>query len=178
MCADLARSFGARSLVFGAPKNRELNGLTPQQGFEIAREFFREVAPDYEQRGVCLCLEANPSEYGCQFVTDSAAAAKLVRAVDRPGFGLHLDTACMHLAGEDIPQAIRNGFDVLQHFHVSEPFLGSFADPVVDHAGAAETLRALGYSAWVSLEMRESPSPAEDVSTAVRFLAENYGEER
>lgn len=174
MCADLAQSLGAHSLVFGAPKNRELNGINPEMAFAMAREFFTEVAAYYERREVCLCLEANPPQYGCQFLTTAAEAARMVRAVNRPGLRLHLDTACMHLAGEDLPAMVRAHCDVLRHFHVSEPFLGSFDNPVIDHARVAEALRSAGYRAWVSLEMRETEPPLTNLATAAGFLVRTY----
>ena len=176
-CAELAGAFGARSLVFGAPKNRELNGLSEDTAFELARECFAAIAPHYERLGVCLCLEANPSQYGCQFLTDSAQAARMVRAVNSPGLRLHLDTACMYLAGENLPVALRNNLDVVSHFHVSEPFLGSMDEPVIDHALVARTLRELKYAGWVSLEMRPAPEPVPALGRAVDFLERTYGEE-
>jgi sugar phosphate isomerase/epimerase len=174
-CAAIAQRLGARFLVFGAPKNRELNGHTPDAAFEIAREFFGRVAKTYEARGVCLCFEPNPSQYGCEFATNSVDAARLVRAVNCEGFRLHLDTACMHLAGEQIPSAIRNAADILAHFHVSEPFLGGFDSPQLDHAQAAQALREIDYQGWVSLEMRQTDSPLQTVATAVCFLERTYG---
>jgi sugar phosphate isomerase/epimerase len=174
-CAEIAGAFGARSLVFGAPKNRELNGLSEGAAFELARECFAAVAPDFEKHGACLCLEANPPQYGCQFLTDSAQAAAMVRAVDSPGLRLHLDTACMYLAGEDLPAAVRSNFDLVSHFHVSEPFLASMDSPVIDHARVARTLRELNYSGLVSLEMREADAAVPALERAVDFLTRTYG---
>lgn len=176
-CAEIAAAIGARSLVFGAPKNRELNGHSEETAFQAACECFAAVAPDYERHGVCLCLEANPTQYGCQFLTDSAQAAKVVRAVASPGVRLHLDTACMHLAGEDLSKAVRANFDIVSHFHVSEPFLASMDAPVIDHALVSATLRELKYDGWVSLEMREAPEPVAALGRAVEFLARTYGGE-
>ncbi len=175
--ADLASAIGAKSLVFGAPKNRQLADLAPQTGFAIAREFFRTLAPYYERRGVSLCLEANPPQYASTFITTSDEAAQLVRAVDSPAFGLHLDTACMFLAGDDVSAAIGNNLDILRHFHVSEPFLDSFAAPKIDHAQVAAILRGAGYGGWISLEMRETDQPVRDVQQAAHFLARTYGKE-
>ncbi|HMF78568.1 MAG TPA: sugar phosphate isomerase/epimerase family protein [Bryobacteraceae bacterium] len=174
-CADLAVGLGAQSLVFGAPKNRDLNGLTPEQAFDSARETFAAVAGYYHAKGVCLCLEANPPQYGCTFITNSREASRLVTAVDSPGFRLHLDTACMFLAGEDIPAAIDSSRDILQHFHASEPNLGDFGAPLVDHASAARALRSINYSNWISLEMREAQQPVAALRDAVRFVTGIYG---
>ena len=177
LCADLASGMGARSLVLGAPKNRDLNGRSPADAFTIAREFFTELAPYYSRQGVWLCLEANPPQYGCQFITNSSDAGKLVRSVRSPGFGLHLDTACMHLAGEDLTEAVLKNFEVLRHFHVSEPFLDAFDHPVINHALVAQTLRGLHYDGWVSLEMREAPDPLQGLRRASEFLVDTYNGE-
>jgi D-psicose/D-tagatose/L-ribulose 3-epimerase len=177
--ADLAVALGAKSLVFGAPKNRQLGERNLQSALQTAREFFRHVARHYERLGICLCLEANPAQYGCTFITDASAAAQLVRAVDSPGFGLHLDTACMSLAGDDISAAITKNIDILHHFHVSEPFLGRFSEPKIDHAQVAAILRGAKYRGWISLEMRATDSPIQEVQTndvrqAASFLARTY----
>lgn len=172
--ADFAVALGAKSLVFGAPKNRQLAELAPDAGFEIARELFGSVAPYYERQGVCLCLEANPPQYACTFITNSSEAARLVRAVNSPGFALHLDTACLFLAGEDVAPAIQNNLDILRHFHVSEPNLDSFAAPKLDHARVAAILREAKYPGWISLELRETDRPEHDVGEAAKFLARTY----
>lgn len=173
-CADLAVQFGAPSLVFGAPKNRELKGKSLESAFDIAVQFFSSVAPEYAQRGVRLCMEANPTQYGCEFATRSSEAARLVRAVDSAGFRLHLDTACMLLAAEDVAAAVKANFDIVGHFHVSQPFLGSFDTPALNHSEVAETLRAIGYDGWISLEMRETEPYLANLRQAVRFLKETY----
>jgi sugar phosphate isomerase/epimerase len=83
----------------------------------------------------------------------------------------------MFLAGEDLPAALRSNFDLVSHFHVSEPFLASMDAPLIDHALVAATLRELKYTGWVSLEMREAPEPGPALRQAVAFLARTYGGE-
>ena len=80
----------------------------------------------------------------------------------------------MHLAQEDIPSALRSNFDLLAHFHVSEPFLGCLNAPVIDHPRVARTLRDLGYTGWVSLEMRAADEPLAALQPAVEYLARTY----
>lgn len=174
-CAALAVALGATSLVFGAPKNRDRGSLTPDQAFDSAAAFFRGASPSFAERGVYLCLEANPPQYACNFASDSHVAASLVRAVDSPGFRLHLDTACMTLAGEDLTASITAHADLLQHFHASEPDLGSFERPTIDHLGVNGHLRNIGYRGWVSLEMRPAAEPLEGLRTGVMALQSNYG---
>jgi D-psicose/D-tagatose/L-ribulose 3-epimerase len=175
LCADLAGGLGAKYIVFGAPKNRELNGVSEDDAFHIACEFFRPVGRYFRKRGLCLCLEPNPPEYGCQFAIDSSQAARLVRAVGSDGFGLHLDTGCMYLAGEDPIEAIRRHADILRHFHVSQPFLSSFENPVINHESVFEALDQVGYANWVTLEMRPTTPPLAGLACGVCTLVESYG---
>jgi D-psicose/D-tagatose/L-ribulose 3-epimerase len=174
LCADLAAGLGATHLVFGAPKNRALLGKSDADAFQIACEFFRGLGSSFEARGLCLCLEPNPPQYGCEFVTSSAQASRLVRTVDSRGFRLQLDTGCMRLAEEDPVQAIRAHADILSHFHVSEPFLGSFDDPAVAHREVGNALEEVGYSNWVTLEMRAADRPLAALARALGVLVESY----
>ena len=171
VCAKL----GAQSLVFGSPKNRRL-GTTPRdEAFRTAVEFFDDLADIAQAEGTCIVFEANPPQYGADFVTTAGEAIDLVSEVNHPGFRLHLDTACMTLARDPLPATFA-AFPLLRHFHVSAPNLEapSRADGV-DHAAFAEQLRTCGYEGWVSLEMREAtPFALEALADAVRFVKEQY----
>jgi D-psicose/D-tagatose/L-ribulose 3-epimerase len=172
-CARL----GAVPLVFGSPKNRRVGDRPRAEAWAIAVEFFADLAEIAETEGTCVVMEANPPEYGADFVTRAAEAVELVRAVNHPGFRLHLDTGCMTLANDPIADTFDAGFALLRHFHVSEPNL----DPPgtsgrVDHAAFAVELRRRGYGHWVSLEMREPhPFTLDGLAEAVRRVQQVYG---
>lgn len=172
----LCSRLGARSLVFGSPKNRRIGSTPPAEARVIAVDFFRALADAAHTAGAAVVLEANPPEYGADFVTTAAEAIDFVRAVNRPGLRLHLDTACMTLAGDPIRETFDAGFDLLHHFHTSEPNLappGSAGR--VDHAAFAAELAGRGYAGWVSLEMREpSPFSLDAFAESVRWFAECY----
>ncbi|EKQ67617.1 sugar phosphate isomerase/epimerase [Leptolyngbyaceae cyanobacterium JSC-12] len=172
--ADLAVALGARPMVFGAPKNRDRGDLDEKSALHQAIEVFAEIGDYCAQKGVCLCLEPNPVDYGCNFITNSQEGAQLVRLVSSPGFRLHLDAAGMHLAGEDIPQAIEAAADVLAHFHISEPNLGNFAEPEVNHRAIAHALKTIGWSNWVTIEMRATEQPIEGVKQALKTVRSIY----
>ena len=175
VCADLAVVLGADCLVFGAPRNRLRGDLSEADAFAIAVDFFAKVGAHYAQRDVCLVFEANPRVYGCDFATDSRSAARLVRVVGSPGFGLHLDTGCMRLAGEDGQSAILENRDILRHFHVSEPHLAGFSVPEVAHGQIASALNSASYDAWAALEMRAVDPSIPAIEKAVRYFRKMYG---
>lgn len=172
--ANLAQALGAKNMVFGAPKNRLIGTLPPSTAFEIAFEFFSDLARCLTERNVCLCLEANPTDYGCTFLTTANEAARLTGLINSPGIGLQLDTACLFLAGEDTCQTLERHIGLVRHFHVSEPFLKNFSAPEINHAAVSHCLHRAGYQGWISLEMRATERPIEDVATAAQFLTRTY----
>jgi sugar phosphate isomerase/epimerase len=175
-CARL----GAAALVFGAPANRR---ITPRSAAEVADEaveFFRRLADCAAGFGAAVVIEANPPRYGADYLTTVAEAAALVRAVDHPGLRLHLDTACMTIAGDDPATSIRAHIDIIRHVHISELDLGPVGAgaTAVDHAAFATALRAAGYRGAVSIEMRGAePFTPEPLERAVAFARQVYGAE-
>jgi len=151
--ADLAATFGARVVVLGAPKNRDRGTLSPDAAREIAVPLLREIGAAYAARATCLCIEPNPPQYQCNFITTAAEGLALVEAVGSPGFGLHLDAAGMYLAGDDPAAELPRAAPTLRHFHLSEPNLGGYAAPVVDHARMLRLLVDAGYRRWASFEV-------------------------
>jgi D-psicose/D-tagatose/L-ribulose 3-epimerase len=175
---ELAEGLGATALVFGSPKNRERGSRSPEEALAIATEFFAGVAERAAPRGLELCLEPNPEQYGCDFVTNAEAALALVERVGHPGFRLHLDTACMTLADDPFVPTIEQAAGVLCHFHASEPELRPVGGPhtEVAHHDAAAALRASGYRRFVSVEMRP-PEPStrlESIRAAAAFAVRTY----
>jgi len=99
-----------------------------------------------------------------------------VRRVHHPGLRLHLDTGCATLAGEEADAVVRAGPDVVGHFHVSEPGLAAIGTGGADHAAFAAALRAVGYSGWLSIEMREpADDPVAGVAAAIERTVSLYG---
>ncbi len=173
----LGAMLGAGSLVFGSPKNRLTHGRDADSVQAIATEFFREAGEVAARHGTVVCVEANPVEYGGDFVTTVAEARQLVDRVRHPGFGLHLDIGGMILSGEDIPDVIRECGDQIRHFHVSEPFLAPVHSGDTDHETIAEALRDVGYDGWVSIEMRPDPehSVTDHVGPSLERVVRAYG---
>lgn len=174
---ELAGRMHAKVLVFGSPKNRKVpEGMDDEATEEIAEEFFNTLGDAATANNTSFCIEPNAPQYECNFVTTAAQGRRLVADVANPGFGLHLDAACMTMAGDDPKQSIIDAKEYLRHFHVSAPFLGLVEDKEVDHAACAEALREIDYQGFTSIEMRPSDEGenVERVHTAVGIAQKYY----
>lgn len=173
----LAGKMGAQRMVFGSPKNRQKGELSGDEAQSIAIKFFREIAETAQQNNTVFCVEPNAPQYNCDFVTTAQEGIELVKMVDHPGFGLHLDIACMTLAGDDVTKSIKAGAHYIKHFHISAPMLEQVEDrDDVDYRGSAQALKDIGYEGCISIEMRpgDTGSNKERVRKAVLFAQDVY----
>jgi sugar phosphate isomerase/epimerase len=165
----LGSRLGAGALVFGSPRNRRIGGLSASEADELAVPFFRELGRIAASERTLLVLEPNPSDYGCDYIRTASEALELVRAVDSPGFRLHLDSGAMTLSKEPVEDAVRTAAPYLAHFQASEAELAPVGSGSVDHRRFARALREIRYAGWVSVEMRAA---ADDAVGAVRKALE------
>lgn len=169
----LAVMLGAKILVFGSPKNRRVGEMAPAEAREIALVFFRAVAEEARAQGVILCIEPNPPEYGCDFLTTSESVRDFVSAVDSPGLGVHLDAGGMTLSAEP-PSSLENGLPAARHFHISEPFLRVVGGGDSPHRAYAGALARHGYAHWVSIEMQQTADVLQGVGAALQYARDCY----
>jgi sugar phosphate isomerase/epimerase len=180
VCA-LAERLGARALIFGSPKNRFIDPslLDRERAFAIAREFFGRAGRVAAERGCWICLEPNPAEYGCNFLTTTAETAAFVRSVDSPGIRLNLDAGALAMNDESAREVLEAHLPILGHVHVSEPRLapvGAVADTRSRHELLARELQRAGYRGVLSIEMlRPGDDWEKGVSEAIGFVRETYG---
>lgn len=175
---ELCGKLGVSAIVFGSPKNRLRGALSMEEALDSAELFFRRLGEVAAQNNTHVCIEPNATDYGCDFINTAAEGYALVKRVNHPGFRLHLDSGNMTMMKENCVNSIRRCFDVMQHFHLSEPQLGQVGiEPSpVDHAGIAGVLKELHYDKWVSVEMRGGvqENNVRAVEQAMQFVSSVY----
>ncbi len=173
--ADIAAELGAQVAVFGAPKNRQRNNISSDVAFNLAKERFKQLGEICQGR-MKIGIEPVPRFYGSDFILTAEEDLALVKAVNHPAVGLHLDTGCVLLGDGNIDLAIREGISHLIHFHVAEPELSNFASPKAAHVLAAKTLNEVGYNQWIAIEMKAgaSENSVQNVVQAVEFVRKTY----
>lgn len=170
--AELANALESPVVVLGAPKNRLRYAIPLDEAQEEAQAVFGALGDLYASYGTCLCLEANPVEYGCDFLTTTAEVKAFVNAVGSPGLGLHIDTAQLFMGQENLASFVADPDCPIRHAHLSEPFLAPLdASAKVPHKQNMALLAEAGYPNWVSVEMRESPNALDAIRAALCHLA-------
>jgi len=165
---DLGSALGAHALVFGSPGNRKRGSLSLADATSIAVEFFQRLGAYAHERGTTVCLEANPVEYGCDFVTTTADAVELCNAVDQRGIGVNGDLGGIMMAGENPASALECAGSRLVHVHASEPRLAELSARD-EHVVTGKALEKMRYGGWVSVEMR-AVGDGENVSAVERAV--------
>jgi D-psicose/D-tagatose/L-ribulose 3-epimerase len=146
------------------------------EAMAIASELFRALGEHARARGLVLCIEPNPPEYGCDFVTTLADAIALCRAVDHPGVRVNADVGGLTLAAEPPFETILSAAGLIGHVHASEPHLVELGtDTRTDHQAAAGGLTSIGYNGWISLEMRTTGDNVRAIERALVVTKASYG---
>jgi sugar phosphate isomerase/epimerase len=176
--ARIGSGLGARGLTFGSPRQRDRSGLDDATAKSIAVDYFRRLGDRIADLGVKLCLEPNPVAYNCNFMTTTAEAADIVRAVDHPAIALQLDVGAIALNGEDAATTIADVAPLIGHIHASEPGLVTLGDGGSPHVAAAEAIARLRPELTVTIEMTASRTEpaAQAVARAVRLAQSTYGD--
>lgn len=171
---QLASDLGARALVFGSPSHRSIAPRDPAAAGCRARETLSEVGKICAAKDVTFCIEPIPAAYGGEYLPRWRDVAEVVDELDTPGIGLHFDTACVALGGDDPVSAIGECAHLIRHFHVSEPHLAGFESPSLPHAEIGRALREQGYDGWVSIEMRAAENVHSAIERAVTMVRKWY----
>lgn len=148
----LAECLGVRALVFGSPKCRDRGQLEQTAVDDISADFFSRAGDIAARHGTVLCLEANPPQYGCNFMTTTLEAAYVVRCVAHPAVRLHLDTGTLTINQESLSETLHQCGDLVGYAHASEPNLAPLGSVMTDHDTFARAMRLAGLHT-ISIEM-------------------------
>ena len=161
---------GAKIIVFGSPKNRIISQNDNKQ---IFIETMHKLSSYCGDRNLKICIEPNSKQYGCNFITNSFELADILKQINKKEIRMHLDSACMHLE-KDSPSNIGVYHDLLEHFHISEPYLGDFDNPSIDHYLYSSELKKINYNKYFSIEMRACSSNILKIINAIKFANKIY----
>lgn len=170
-CADI----GGRFIVVGSPKQRHvLEGVTPQQAWELAAETFVRAVRHAESRGITICLEPlAPAE--TNFINTAAEAVQFVGQFGSPNFKIILDVKAMCSEARPVPQIIRESWPHFAYFHANDRNLKGPGFGDVDFRPIAAALREVGYDGYVSVEVfKFDEGPEVIASRSLEYLKQAF----
>lgn len=170
-CADL----GGTIMVVGSPKQRNvLEGVSREQAWDWTAATFRDAVKRAEDRAVTICFEPlAPAE--TNFINTAAEAIQFVQPFNSPAFKIIIDVKAMCSEAKPIPQIIRESWPHFAHFHANDTNLKGPGFGDVDFKPIAATLREVGYSGYVSVEVfKFEEGPEIIASKSLEYLRRTF----
>lgn len=173
--ASIASATGAARMVFGAPANRNPGNFSDDQAWTVALERLRIIGDRLAPLGIQLCMEPAPASIGGKFLCSTDETIEFIRQVDHPSVRLTLDTAVLFYESADIQRTIIECAELIGHVHASEPALGNFDQPLVDHKAVSNALKEVAYKGAIAIEMAAKPSlEHQNLARALDYVGSVY----
>jgi sugar phosphate isomerase/epimerase len=134
-----------------------------------ARAAIRELADYALPKGVRLILEP-VSRNEVNFIHSTRDGLELVYLVDRPNFGLMLDTYHMWREDADPLVSLVEAAPYVWHMHFSDSNRRYPGSGGIDFGKVVEVLNQIGYRGYVSLEIESWPNPDEAARRPIEYL--------
>lgn len=169
--AEFCAELGGKILVFGSPKQRDLeDGVSRTQGMAHATEVFREALPALEKADVRLAIEPL-SPRTTNFIRTAAEGAELVERIGSPRCRLILDCLAMSSEKTPIPDLIRRHRRLLVHLHANDPNAKGPGFGDLDFVPIFRALRDVSFRDWVSVEVFDyAPGPERLARESIAYL--------
>ena len=164
---DFASVLGCNNLVFGSPKNRNIN---PNQE-EIAIEYFSEIGKYAAKKNTVFAFEPNPVIYGTNFINTTIQALDFVKACNVEGLKVNFDLGTVIYNDESLA-ILENNLKWINHIHISEPYLEEIQQRSL-HNELASILRKEKYENYISIEMKGG-SELEKIKDIIQYTQDVF----
>ncbi|WP_276259104.1 sugar phosphate isomerase/epimerase family protein [Haloglomus litoreum] len=182
---ECCAAIGGDIVVFGSPNQRSVpEGVDEAVAWEHAVASFSDpdLLETLRETGVTLCMEPLSPPH-TDFVTTADEAIAFAEAVDHPNVGVCLDGYHLAAEADPIPDVLRRAAPHLAHFHADNTEGRGPRHGTVDYGPIVETLRAVDYEGYVSLEVHadilgDEPftlDTDEIARDSIAFLRETFG---
>lgn len=165
---DFAKVIECKNLVFGSPKNRNLE---ESENSGKAKEFFKSIGEYAFKNNTVIGMEANPVIYSTNYINDTKSALDLIKTVDSKGFLLNLDIGTVISNNENIEEILGN-VGYINHVHISEPWLKIIEKREI-HKKLKSILKNENYQGFVSIEMAKVEK-IEEVEKVMEYIREVF----
>jgi len=152
-------------VTYGAWGKLTGKGRTEQE-WSHSVESLREACRAVRDRRVTIGVEA-ANRFETYFLNTASDAIKLVKEVNEPNIGVHLDTFHMNIEEKNFYDPIVSAGDLLCHFHCCENDRGVAGTGNVNWAAVFKALSKVHYDKWITLESFTPEIESVAASTAI-----------
>ncbi|MGL5259364.1 MAG: sugar phosphate isomerase/epimerase family protein [Lachnospiraceae bacterium] len=159
-----AKSIQCKNLVFGCPRNRNIEvGETSER----AISFFKELGEFALENNTCIGIEPNPPIYNTNYINTTKEAFELVEQVGSKGIKVNIDLGTI-IQNEESIDYLKDKVSMISHVHISEPNLEKIKKREL-HNQLFEILLKGGYERFISIEMKKQEK-LEDVMEVLKYI--------
>ncbi|MBN2152656.1 MAG: sugar phosphate isomerase/epimerase [Candidatus Lokiarchaeota archaeon] len=170
---EVAARAGVRVLVFGSPKQRDIDPSWPRdEAYQRGVDFLSEMARGCERRGIVIGFEPlGPSV--TNFGATVAEAMAIIDKVASPALQLHLDLKALHSEPLPLVETIAGARGRIVHFHANDVNMLGPGMGEVDYRPVLRALAGAGYAGWISVEtFRTDVAAGEIAARSIAYLKE------
>jgi sugar phosphate isomerase/epimerase len=166
---DFGAEFGEGVMINIGRVRGRIDPEKPQESWDVAVEAFQALSDYAAPKGVRLILEP-VNHYEVNFILSTQDGLAFARDVNRPNFGLMLDTYHMNIEDQNIHASFREARKYCWHVHVADNNRKWPGNAHIDFPSIVATLRDLGYTGYLSAEIYPWPDPDTAGIETIRYM--------
>ena len=163
---DFANAIGCKNLVFGCPKNRNMNDYS--EDYPKAIRFFKEIGKYALEKNVVIAIEPNPVIYNTNFLNYTKETIDLAKEINMNSIKLNYDLGTV-IYNEENLKTLKHNIEYINHIHISEPNLELVENREI-HKELISILKEIDYKGYVSIEMKKSDN-VENVKNVIEYIS-------
>lgn len=170
---DLASDFG--QMVNIGRTRGGINGRDKNLCEELFVDMARYLSEYAQKRGVTLILEP-VNRYEIDFVNNLDECVEQIKLVDRPNFSMMPDVFHMNIEDAHIGEAFIRNKDYVSYVHFADSNRHAPGDGHMPWDEVFDSLKAIGYNGWTTIEILPFPDPDTAAERGVKFIKGRYRE--
>jgi len=150
---DLAKTLGAKIIIFGSPRNRKTFKKGKYMLDKIGLNMFKKIASYTNKRKIIFCLEANPKIYKAGYLNYTRDVISIVKKINNRYLKVNLDLSTIISNKENIKKIIKENISIIAHAQISAPYLLDILKYKKKIKELIKLLRLNNYKKNISIEM-------------------------
>ena len=166
---ETAAEVGAGLVNIGRCRGFIEEGDTYEETEKRFIDVVQRMLGEAEAHNVSIILEP-VNRYEINYINTQAEGAALVRKVNHPRFGLMPDVFHMNIEDPSVSGTLARFIDITPYIHFADSNRLAPGWGHLNFMDIIDTLRAVGYDGWTSVEILPKPDPDSAAKQAIDYL--------